>query len=195
ILSRVGLRSARPRDLARLRDALNSLPTLQQALATLDCEHLRTLAARIRTWPAIADLLQRAIIENPPVVLREGGVIAPGYDPELDELRNLESNAGDFLTQMELRERERTGLSTLKVGYNRVHGYYIELSRVQADEVPANYQRRQTLKNAERYITPELKEFEDKVLSANSKALAREKQLYDELLETVAADLVPLQES
>jgi DNA mismatch repair protein MutS len=195
ILSRVGLCSARPRDLARLRDALHILPTLQDALARLNGDHLRRLAARIRTWPVLAELLQRAIIENPPVVLREGGVIAPGFDAELDELRNLETNAGDFLARMELRERERTGLSTLKVGYNRVHGYYIELSRVQSIEVPADYMRRQTLKNAERYITPELKEFEDKVLSANSKALAREKQLYDDLLETLAADLVGLQES
>ncbi len=195
ILSRVGLRSARPRDLARLRDAFNALPDLQQILATLQSDHLQRLASRIRTWPHLADLLQRAIIDNPPVVLRDGGVIAPGYDAELDELRNLESNAGDYLTQLELRERERTGLSTLKVGYNRVHGYYIELSRVQSEEVPADYIRRQTLKNAERYITPELKEFEDKVLSANSKALAREKQLYEELLETLAADLIPLQES
>ncbi|MDR0779479.1 MAG: DNA mismatch repair protein MutS [Pseudomonadales bacterium] len=195
ILSRVGLRSARPRDLARLRDALHTLPTLQNALAQLPGEHLRQLAVRIRTWPLLADLLQRAIVDNPPVVLREGGVIAAGFDAELDELRNLESNAGDFLAHMELRERERTGLSTLKVGYNRVHGYYIELSRVQSEEVPADYIRRQTLKNAERYITPELKEFEDKVLSANSKALAREKQLYDTVLETLAAELTALQES
>ncbi|HWK55456.1 MAG TPA: DNA mismatch repair protein MutS, partial [Hyphomicrobiales bacterium] len=127
--------------------------------------------------------------------IREGGVIADGYDAELDELRNLSSNAGEFLTRLEAQERERTGLSTLKVGYNRVHGYHIELSRTQSQEVPGDYIRRQTLKNAERYITPQLKEFEDKALSANSKALAREKQLYDALLDTVAEDLAPLQEA
>ncbi|MGA0805388.1 MAG: DNA mismatch repair protein MutS [Pseudohongiellaceae bacterium] len=195
ILSRVGLRSARPRDLARLRDALALLPELQQLLVAEACPHLRHLCEEIAEFPQLAALLARALMENPPVVIREGGVIAEGFDAELDELRNLSSNAGDFLTRLELQEQQRTGLSTLKVGYNRVHGYYIELSRVQSESVPADYIRRQTLKNAERYITPELKVFEDKVLSANSKALAREKQLYDELLEALAADLVPLQRS
>jgi DNA mismatch repair protein MutS len=195
ILSRVGLRSARPRDLARLRDALGLLPALQQQLQGLDCAHLQQLSEEIAEFPELAALLGRALEENPPVVIREGGVIANGYDAELDELRQLSSNAGDFLARLELQEQQRTGLSTLKVGYNRVHGYYIELSRVQSESVPADYIRRQTLKNAERYITPELKVFEDKVLSANSKALAREKQLYDELLETLAAELLPLQRS
>ena len=195
ILSRVGLRSARPRDLARLRDALALLPELQQLLVAEACPHLRHLCEEIAEFPQLAALLARALMENPAVVIREGGVIAEGFDAELDELRNLSSNAGDFLTRLELQEQQRTGLSTLKVGYNRVHGYYIELSRVQSESVPADYIRRQTLKNAERYITPELKVFEDKVLSANSKALAREKQLYDELLEALAADLVPLQRS
>jgi DNA mismatch repair protein MutS len=195
ILSRVGLRSARPRDLARLRDALELLPRVQQLLADDTCTHIRHLCDEIAEFPELAALLLRALMENPPVVIREGGVIAEGYDAELDELRNLSSNAGDYLTRLELQEQQRTGLSTLKVGYNRVHGYYIELSRAQSESVPADYIRRQTLKNAERYITPELKVFEDRVLSANSKALAREKLLYEALLETLATDLNTLQRS
>ena len=193
ILARVGLRSARPRDLARLRDALLALPRLQTCLQQIidraDSPRLGVLQAQIAEYPALAELLQRAIQDNPPVVIREGGVIAEGYDADLDELRNLSSNAAQFLIDLESRERARTGMNTLKVGYNRVHGYFIELSKQQGQSVPADYQRRQTLKNAERFITPELKTFEDKVLSANSKALSREKELYDALLETVAADL------
>lgn len=190
ILARLGLRSARPRDLARLRDGLALLPGLQLQLAAIDSEPVATLAARIAEFPDQTALLQSAILDNPPVVIREGGVIAEGYDSELDELRNLSSNAGQFLVDLEQREKARTGTSTLKVGYNRVHGYYIEISKGQAGgELPAEYVRRQTLKNAERFITPELKEFEDKVLSANSKALAREKALYDDLLETLATTL------
>ncbi|MCB1648060.1 MAG: DNA mismatch repair protein MutS [Pseudomonadales bacterium] len=196
ILARVGLRSARPRDLARLRDALLTLPRLQEALARIvqesDTAHLQALQLAIADFPDLAALLRGAIIDNPPVVIREGGVIAEGYDAELDELRNLSSNAGQYLVDLEVKEKARTGLSTLKVGYNRVHGYYIEVSKIQADAMPADYIRRQTLKNAERFITPELKEFEDKVLSANSKALSREKALYDALLDTIAEDLQPL---
>jgi len=195
ILSRVALRSARPRDLARLRDALQTLPALQLQLEAAEAPRIRELAAAIRVWPALADLLQEALVENPPVVLREGGVIATGHDAELDELRNLGNNAGAFLLQLEQEERERSGLSTLKVGYNRVHGYYIELSRLQSETVPAHFIRRQTLKHAERYITPQLKEFEDKVLSANGKALAREKQLYEALLDALLAELSGLQQS
>ncbi|SMR74562.1 DNA mismatch repair protein MutS [Marinobacterium sediminicola] len=194
ILSRVALRSARPRDLERLRNALASLPALQQLLGRNDSPHIKTLASTISTFPEQAGLLSRAIIDAPPVVIRDGGVIASGYDAELDELRSLSENAGDFLLQLEARERARTDISTLKVGYNRVHGYFIEVSKAQAIDMPAEYVRRQTLKNAERFITPELKEFEDKALSAKSKALAREKQLYDELLELIAAQLAPLQE-
>jgi len=193
ILARVGLRSARPRDMARLRDALLTLPRLQNAIAGIlgqsDAPRLAQLQTQIADYPMLAELLERAILQNPPVVIREGGVIAEGYDAVLDELRNLSSNAGQFLIDLEVREKQRTNLSTLKVGYNRVHGYFIEVSKAQADEMPADYQRRQTLKNAERFITPELKLFEDKVLSANSKALAREKALYDDLLERVAEDL------
>ncbi len=190
ILSRIGLRSARPRDLTRLQTALESLPALQEQLAPLDAAYLRELARSIGEFPAQAELLGRAVREEPAQVIREGGVIAAGYDAELDRLRKLGSNAGEFLVELEQRERQRTGLNTLKVGYNRVHGYYIEISKVQsAAELPAEYMRRQTLKNAERFITPELKEFEDQALSARSKALARERELYDALLDKLAEDL------
>lgn len=196
ILARVGLRSARPRDLARLRDALQIIPQLHSLLAQIigesESPRLSQLQTQISDYPELAQLLAGAIIDNPPVVIREGGVIAEGYDEELDELRNLSSNAGQYLIDLEIQEKARTGLSTLKVGYNRVHGYYIEVSKGQAGEMPADYIRRQTLKNAERFITPELKQFEDKVLSANSKALTREKALYEQLLETIAEDLNPL---
>ncbi|HLT13111.1 MAG TPA: DNA mismatch repair protein MutS [Marinobacter sp.] len=195
ILARVALRSARPRDLARLRDAFQTLPELQEALKPVNSPHLASLAGIIGEYPELADLLERAIIENPPVVIREGGVIAEGFDEELDELRNISENAGQYLLDVETRERERTGISTLKVGYNRVHGYYIEISRGQSDQAPVDYIRRQTLKNAERFITPELKVFEDKALSAKSRALAREKGLYDDVLETVAEQLAPLQDA
>ena len=193
ILARVALQSARPRDLARLRDALTALPGLQLDLAQLDAERIQTLSADCQPMPALAATLQRAIIDNPPVVIREGGVIATGFDEELDELRAISENAAEFLVQMEVQERETTGLSTLKVGYNRVHGYYIEISKAQAGSAPVHYVRRQTLKNAERFITPELKEFEDKALSSKSRALAREKHLYDGLLEQLVSELEPLQ--
>ncbi|MEX0902150.1 MAG: DNA mismatch repair protein MutS [Pseudohongiellaceae bacterium] len=195
ILARVALRSARPRDLARLRDALAQLPTLQQVLARISSPRIESLACACAEFPALTALLSRALEDNPPVVIREGGVIAAGFDTQLDELRDLSANAGEFLLKLEQRERERSGIATLKVGYNRVHGYYIEISKGQAGDVPVEYIRRQTLKNAERFITPELKEFEDKALSAHSKALARERQLYDQLLETIAVDLAPLQTS
>ncbi|MBP54675.1 DNA mismatch repair protein MutS [Marinobacter sp.] len=195
ILARVALRSARPRDLARLRDAFLSLPDLQNALTPVSSHHVVRLATIISEYPELSDLLERAIIDNPPVVIRDGGVIREGFDDELDELRNISENAGQFLLDVETRERERTGISTLKVGYNRVHGYYIEITRTQSGQAPVDYIRRQTLKNAERFITPELKEFEDKALSAKSRSLAREKALYDEVLETVAAELAPLQDA
>lgn len=193
ILARLGLRSARPRDLARLRDGLALLPELQLLLGHVESNYADHLRELIGEFPSQSELLNRSIKENPPVVIREGGVIAEGYDAELDELRNLSSNAGQYLVDLEQREKERTGLGTLKVGYNRVHGYYIEISKGQANiELPAEYIRRQTLKNAERFITPELKEFEDKVLSARSKSLAREKALYDALLEELAGELARL---
>ncbi len=195
ILARIGLRNARPRDLARLRDALAALPRLQDAMAGLDTPHLAELAVNIRTYPGLADLLQRAIIDNPPAVIRDGGVLKTGYDAELDELQSISENAGQYLMDLEAREKARTGLANLKVGYNRVHGYFIELPSKQAESAPADYIRRQTLKGAERFITPELKTFEDKALSAKSRALAREKQLYEALLEQLIGELAPLQET
>jgi DNA mismatch repair protein MutS len=195
ILARVALRSARPRDLARLQTSLASLPALQAATRPIEAPLITRLSAEIREFPHLAELLERAITDNPPMVIRDGGVIAAGYDAELDELRGLSTNAGDYLIDLETRERARTGISTLKVGYNRVHGYYIEISRGQAEQAPADYIRRQTLKNAERFITPELKTFEDKALSAKSRALAREKGLYDELIELLNAELLELQDS
>ena len=195
ILARIGLRNARPRDLARLRDALAALPELQQAMTFLEAPHLGALAQSIRTYPELAELLARAIIDNPPAVIRDGGVLKTGYDAELDELQSLSENAGQYLMDLEIREKARTGLANLKVGYNRVHGYYIELPSKQAESAPADYIRRQTLKGAERFITPELKEFEDKALSAKSRALAREKLLYDELLEHLIGHLADLQDS
>jgi DNA mismatch repair protein MutS len=195
ILSRVGLRSARPRDLSRLQRSLATLPELQSQLKPFDIPYLKDLAQQISEFPSLADLLSRAVAENPPMVLRDGGVIAEGFDPELDELRSLSTDAGEFLLAMERREREKTGLSTLKVGYNRVHGYYIEISKLQAHQAPVEYIRRQTLKNAERFITPELKTFEDKALSSKSRALAREKFLYESLLDALNEELAALQTS
>lgn len=195
ILSRVALRSARPRDLTRLRSSLAALPALREALAACKAERLGTLSTQAGEYPDLCQLLQQAVCENPPVVIREGGVIATGYDEELDELRRISSNAGDYLLEIEARERTATGISTLKVGYNRVHGYFIEISRAQSARAPDTYQRRQTLKNAERFITPELKAFEDKALSARSRALAREKALYEALIETLNEQLAALQDS
>ena len=195
ILTRVALRSARPRDLSRLHSSLESLPQLRAALAPLDSGLLQELATLSGDYPELCDLLGRAIRENPPVIIRDGGVIADGYDKELDELRQLSSNAGDYLLEIEQRERQATGISTLKVGYNRVHGYYIEISRTQSERAPAEYIRRQTLKNAERFITPELKEFEDKALSSKSRALSREKALYEDLLERLNEQLAALQDT
>jgi DNA mismatch repair protein MutS len=193
ILGRVALRSARPRDLTGLRDALGRLPALHAALAGLDAPLVRQLAWQVGEHPQVHALLVRALIETPPVLLRDGGVIAPGYDVELDELRALSEHADRFLVELEARERERTGIANLRVSYNRVHGYYIEVSRTQAERVPADYVRRQTLKGAERYITPELKAFEDKVLSARERALAREKALYEALLDALGTHLPALQ--
>ncbi|MDI5890209.1 DNA mismatch repair protein MutS [Halomonas rhizosphaerae] len=194
ILARVALYSARPRDLARLRDALVALPDLQAELEAYgEGSTLDELRHHIHPFPSLADTLTRALVENPPVVIRDGGVIAEGFDAELDEHRGLAEHAGDYLIRLETRERERTGLPGLKVGYNRVHGYYIEIPRAQARDAPVDYVRRQTLKNAERFIIPELKEFEDKALSAKSRALAREKLLYDGLLDTLNAELAALQ--
>jgi len=192
ILTRVALRSARPRDLTRLRQSLDCVPVLKDLLDSVNDSYLRSLVDDLGDFSETTDLLYRAVIDNPPVVIREGGVIAPGFNADLDELRGLSSKAGDYLVQLETQEREKTGLSTLKVAYNRVHGYYIELSKSQAEQAPIEYQRRQTLKNVERFITPELKAFEDKALSAKSRALALEKELYDSLLDELNTLLAPL---
>ncbi|MGB5397061.1 MAG: DNA mismatch repair protein MutS [Gammaproteobacteria bacterium] len=194
IMSRVALKSARPRDLDTLRLSLQTLPEIQQVLAISHTPLLKTLSQTISEHPGIVDLLQSAIRENPPVLIRDGGVIAEGFDVELDELRALSRHADDFLVKLELRERERTGIKTLKVSYNRVHGYYIEVSRLQSDKLPENYVRRQTLKGAERFITEELKEYEDKVLSARERALTLEKSLYDALLNKLLESLQTLQD-
>ncbi len=193
ILSRIALKSARPRDLSTLMTSLARLPQLQQLLGTFDSTLLEQLASNIGTHPKIVELLEKAIIENPPMLIRDGGVIAPGYDADLDELRNLSSNSEQYLLDLEQRERERTGIPSLKVSYNRVHGYYIEISRLQSDAVPNEYVRRQTLKSAERFIIPELKKFEDQVLSARERSLAREKALYDELMEKLQLHISSLQ--
>lgn len=193
ILARVALKSARPRDLVQLRFALSQLEPLQNLLTSTRETKLIALANDMLPQPRLLNLLTRAIVEQPPVIIRDGGVIAAGYDTELDELRNLNQNGSQFLVDLETAERQRTGINTLKVGYNSVHGYFIEISRAQAKEIPLDYLRRQTLKNAERYITPALKEFEEKILSSQSKALAREKMLYEQLLEILIAELAPLQ--
>lgn len=193
ILTRVALKSARPRDLAQLKNALAQLPALQQCLSKHKNSHLKHLSKNISEHPKLLELLDKAIIEMPPLLIRDGGVIATGYDKELDELRSLQENAGGFLAELEAKEKKETGINALKVGYNRVHGYYIEISRLHSDVVPEHYQRRQTLKAAERFITPELKALEDKVLSANERALAREKSLYIELIEKIALSLATLQ--
>lgn len=193
ILARVALQSARPRDIARLSQALTAIPEIRQQLVQLNTPLAERLLTHLIEFPHWVERLQGAIVDNPPMVIRDGGVIAAGYDSELDELRGLSENAGDYLVQLETRERERSGISTLKVGYNRVHGYYIEISKSQSESAPTEYIRRQTLKNAERFITPELKTFEDKALSAKSRALSREKHLYEKLLEELAQELIELQ--
>jgi len=194
ILSRIALGSARPRDLAQLRTATGLVPDIDRQLSALDSPLLAELRARLGDHAATHELLARALIEQPPQLIRDGGVLATGYDAVLDELRDISENADRYLTDLEARERARTGLPSLKVGYNRVHGYYIELSRGQAAQAPDDYQRRQTLKGAERYVTPELKDFEGKVLSARDRSLAREKELYGELLATLGENLVALRE-
>ena len=193
ITARVALRTARPRDLSALRDSLHQLPALQDKLAGCECGLLQMLSASLKAAPEAQQLLTQAIQAEPSVVLREGGVIADGFDAELDALRALQTNHGDFLLQYEIAEKQRTGLTNLKVEYNSVHGFYIEISRAQAEHAPTEYRRRQTLKNVERFITPELKAFEDKVLSANERALAREKVLYEEVLNQLAPHISALQ--
>ncbi|MEZ0232933.1 MAG: DNA mismatch repair protein MutS [Methylophilaceae bacterium] len=193
ITARIALKTARPRDLSGLRESLKQLPLLHAALAQTTSPLLASLLADSQVPEAVIGLLQSAIQLEPSSVLREGGVIADGFDAELDELRGIQTNCGDFLLKFEAEEKARTGIANLKVEYNSVHGFYIEISRAQAENAPAEYRRRQTLKNAERFITPELKTFEDKVLSANDRALAREKYLYEILLNQLAPHIQTLQ--
>ncbi|MCE2832087.1 MAG: DNA mismatch repair protein MutS [Oxalobacteraceae bacterium] len=197
ISTRIALLSARPRDLSALRAGLQQLPALQQALSAATSLAIPDLIEQTRAALATPDealaLLERAIAPEPAAMIRDGGVIANGYDAELDELRGLSENAGQFLVDLETRERERTGITNLRVEYNKVHGFYIEVTHGQVAKVPDDYRRRQTLKNAERYITPELKAFEDKALSAQDRALTREKHLYEALLQTLALHISELQ--
>ncbi|WP_394240107.1 DNA mismatch repair protein MutS [Vibrio astriarenae] len=193
ILARLALRSARPRDLARLRQALQQLPELQDNLTSVSHPYLKQLAQFSAPMDDTCELLERAIKENPPVVIRDGGVIAEGYNAELDEWRKLADGATEYLDKMEQDERERHGIDSLKVGYNNVHGFFIQVSRGQSHLVPPHYVRRQTLKNAERYIIPELKEHEDKVLNSKSKALALEKKLWEELFDLLLPQLESMQ--
>lgn len=191
--ARVALKTARPRDLSGLRDSLLQLPQLLVALQASQAPLLQSLLAELHAPSEALTLLMHAIQQEPAAILREGGVIAPGFDAELDELRALQTNHGDFLLQYETDEKARTGLANLKVEFNSVHGFYIEISRAQAENAPPEYRRRQTLKNVERFITPELKAFEDKVLSANERALSREKMLYEQVLETLLPHIAALQ--
>ncbi len=182
IVARIALGSARPRDLTSLRSGLQQLPALAQLIDAEQQPWLAAIAKDLQDLPATRDLLESALAESPPVLARDGNVIAAGYDQELDELRHLSENANQFLLDLETREREQSGIANLKVGYNRVHGYYIEISKLHHDKVPTHYTRRQTLKAAERYITEELKQFEEKVLSARERAMNREKYCYEDLL-------------
>jgi DNA mismatch repair protein MutS len=193
ILARVALRSARPRDLVGLRISLAALPSLREALAVIDSPLLRDLHQRSQNHEDVADLLTRAISNDPSTFIRDGDVIAADYDADLDELRRISTNTDGFLLELERRERERSGIPGLKLGFNRVQGFFIEITRRDAERVPKDYIRRQTVKSAERFITPELKSFEDKVLSARDKALAREKELYEELLTQLIDRLGPMQ--
>lgn len=194
ITSRLALLNARPRDLSSLRDTLRALPHVRACLPVEPDSSLLSLTlAELGVPQACLDLLVSSVTEEPATVIRDGGVIARGYDAELDELRDISENCGQFLVDLEARERTRTGIANLRVEYNRVHGFYIEVTNGQADKVPDDYRRRQTLKNAERYITPELKAFEDKALSAQDRALAREKQLYDGLLQALLPHIGELQ--
>ncbi|WP_233143414.1 DNA mismatch repair protein MutS [Aggregatibacter actinomycetemcomitans] len=193
ILARVALRTARPRDLTRLRTALEQIPYIKNLLAEKTSAKMTALYQQLGDFSVQFDLLQRAIIESPPVLIRDGGVIAPGYHAELDEWRALADGATRYLEELEQRERESTGIDSLKIGFNAVHGYYIQISQGQAHKAPIHYVRRQTLKNAERYIIPELKTYEDKVLKAKGASLALEKQLYDEIFAQLLPHLSRLQ--
>lgn len=193
VTARIALGTARPRDLAHLRETLGAVPAVRALLAGETSPRLATLREELAELPGLFELLSAALVESPPQLIRDGGVIARGYDAELDELRDTHEDADAALAALAERERERSGIAQLKVGYNRVHGYYIEVSRAHAAQVPDDYTRRQTLKAAERYVTSELKAFEARILGASEKALRREKALYEALLERVTEDVPALQ--
>ena len=193
ILSRVALRSARPRDLTQLRASLGMLPALRATLMSIDSPLLQQLRSEINEHGDVVELLTAAIAVEPATFVRDGGVVADGYDADLDELRRISTRTDEFLLELERRERERTGISGLKLGFNRVQGFFIEITRKDAERVPKDYIRRQTVKSAERFITPELKGFEDKVLSARDRALGREKEIYEQILTQLIDRLGPMQ--
>ena len=195
MVSRISLKTARPRDLTGLKDALRAAKAIQQQLSATGNKVLADKAGAMKTHDQLADHIQQAVKDNPPVIIRDGGVIADGFDKQLDELRTISSDAGQYLLDFETEAQQETGIKGLKVGYNRVHGYYIEISKLHTDQVPAHYIRRQTLKAVERYTTPELKEFEQKVLSSKEKSLAYEKQLYQKLLDYFSPYISELQET
>lgn len=195
ISSRIAMGSARPRDLSNLSSSLDTIPSIKKLLNQISNSYIEQVTLTLDPHTNLFDLLSRAIIENPPVLIRDGGVIAQGYDSELDELRALRANSESYLLDLESREKQRTKITNLKVAYNRVHGYYIEISRSQSDNVPADYIRRQTLKAVERFIIPELKKFEDKILSSKERSLAREKHLYEVLLLELAKEVSSLRET
>ncbi|WP_144395532.1 DNA mismatch repair protein MutS [Pleionea sediminis] len=189
IATRIALGSARPRDLVRLKDSLNFVDQLKSSLDDSKNDSINRITSEIQDQSQLKQLLSRAVVDNPPVTVRDGGVIATGFNKELDHLRELASNADNFLIALEEREKAETGISTLKVGFNKVHGFYIEISRAQSGQAPDRFVRRQTLKNVERFITPELKEYEEKVLTAKSKSLSLEKQIYTDLIESIQPDV------
>src|SRR6202008_2745189 len=193
ILSRVALRSARPRDLTQLRTSLGMLPALRATLTHIDSPLVQQFCNGIDEHSDVVSLLGAAIASEPATFVRDGGVVADGYDPDLDELRRISTHTDEFLLELERRERERSGIAGLKLGFNRVQGFFIEVTRKDAERVPKDYVRRQTVKSAERFITTELKSFEDRVLGAREKALARERQLYEEGLTRLIEALGPLQ--
>ncbi|KEI34806.1 DNA mismatch repair protein MutS [Francisella sp. W12-1067] len=195
IISRVALNTVKPKDLVSLQNTLEEIPKLKKLLEEISSQDISNINQNIYQLDDLAELLKKAIIENPPATIRDGGVIKEGFDPELDELKGIKDNSYDFLLKFEQLQKQKTGISNLKVGYNRVHGYYIELSKQYADKVPIEYVRRQTLKTSERYITDELKDFENKILSSKERALAREKLIYENLLQQVLKYYIQIQKS
>ncbi|MCF6300061.1 MAG: DNA mismatch repair protein MutS [Proteobacteria bacterium] len=193
IITRISLKTARPRDLVSIRESLKVVVEVKTLLLNIDDDKIQQINQHLNPHQELIELLQLAIKENPPVIIRDGGVIADGYHPELDELRRISTDAGQYMLDFEAKQQQETGINGLKVGYNRVHGFYIEISKLHSDKAPEHYIRRQTLKAAERYTTPELKQFEQKVLSSKEKTLAFEKQLYSELLEKFEPHISSLQ--